>query len=520
MLEKSSKKITIAYGTETGNSKKVATDLAAKAKKQNLIVKVVSLDQYRLTDLSKELYFFTVISTQGEGEPPTAAKKFYDHIHQNDLQLNALQYSVLALGDTSYPLYCKAGEDVDNQLSNLGGNRLVPIQKCDVDFDADAEQWVDRVLNSLLDIPEQLVAAKPVETTKPAGKVVHEGIILSHINLNDRGSNKQTYHIEISADGVVYEAGDSIGIVPKNHPDYVSAIINLVSIDVNDTIQIKTESFTILDALTNKLNIANLSEKVVKRYAEITQLEIPATRFDFLDLLQQYPVKNSGQFKEVLQILNPQSPRLYTVASSPIAHTDEVHITVARDTFWVDTIKKYGVCSDFLSQITVSSTIEFFVQKNKRFKLPSTNKDIIMIGPGTGIAAFRSFLAERDANGATGRNWLFFGEQYFATDFLYQTELQNWVATGVLTKLNVAFSRDQPKKIYVQDRMLENAASLYEWLEAGASVFVCGKKDPMSADVENTLLQIIEQEGQQSTTEAKAYLELLKEQHRYHKDVY
>jgi sulfite reductase (NADPH) flavoprotein alpha-component len=252
----------------------------------------------------------------------------------------------------------------------------------------------------------------------------------------------------------------------------------------------------------------------------MTQLDIPATRFDFLDLLQQYPVKNAAQFKEVLQILNPQSPRLYTVASSPIAHTDEVHITVARDTFWVDTIKKYGVCSDFLSQIEVSSTLDFFVQKNKRFKLPSTDKDIIMIGPGTGIAAFRSFLAERDANGATGRNWLFFGEQYFATDFLYQTELQNWVATGVLTKLNVAFSRDQPKKIYVQDRMLENAEALFEWLEAGASVFVCGKKDPMSTDVENTLLQIIEQEGQQSTAEAKAYLDLLKEQHRYHKDVY
>jgi sulfite reductase (NADPH) flavoprotein alpha-component len=516
-----SKKLTIVYGTETGNSKKVATDFATKAKKQQIQTKLLSLEQYRLNDLLKEEIFVTVISTQGEGEPPAAAQKFYDHIHQNGFQLPNMRYAVLALGDTSYPLFCKAGEDVDQQLSKLGGKRIVPIQKCDVEYESEAESWFDNLLQGLNHSSSVKAFDKPITfAPKANGKTIYKGTVLSHINLNDRGSHKETWHIEIAAEALAYESGDSIGIVPKNNDEFVNEILQHSKIDPNQIVTYKTESISIIDLLVNKLNISNLNEKTVQRYAEIIKQVIPIAKTDLLELLIQYPNQNTEQFLALIQVLNPQSPRLYTVSSSPLAMGEEVHVTVARDIFWVDQKKKFGLCSDFLSRIQVDDTIEFFVQKNKRFKLPASEKDIIMIGPGTGIAAFRGFLAERDANAATGRSWLFFGEQHFASDFLYQTEIQNWASTGTLTKVSVAFSRDQAEKIYVQHRMLEFGAELYQWIQSGAYIYVCGKKDPMSNDVEQTLLQIVQQFGNKTIEDAKSYIIELKDSHRYHKDVY
>jgi len=517
-------KVTITYGTETGNSKRVATDFAARAKKAGINAKLVSLDQYRLTDLPKEEYFLTVISTQGEGEPPEAAKKFYDHIHHNGFKLDKLKYSVLALGDTSYPLFCKAGEDVDEQLLKLGGSRIADIQKCDVEFDEEANQWFANVLKKLAEnksTPAIAVAPAAAPDKKAAGKKAYAGTILSNINLNDRGSNKETYHIEIAADGVEYECGDSIGIVPENADIVVEKILSLAKgINAGKKIQYKTETLTVFDLLKYKLNISHLITNVIKRYAGIIGTDITATKMDLYDLLKAYPVKDAAQFEEVLGILNPVAPRLYTLASSPAAHSGEVHVIVAKDMFVVNEERKYGVCSAFLGRQKPDSALKFFVQKNKRFRLPAPDKDIIMIGPGTGIAPYRSFLAERDATGATGKNWLFFGEQHFASDFLYQTELQNWFETGVLTKINVAFSRDQPEKIYVQHRMWEQGAELYNWISSGAYVYLCGKKDPMSVDVEHTLVDIIEKYGEKTTEEAKEYFLQMQNEGRYCEDVY
>ena len=491
-----SNKVTITYGTETGNSKRVATDFAARAKKIGINAKLVSLDQYRLTDLPKEEYFLTVISTQGEGEPPEAAKKFYDHIHNNGFKLEKLKYSVLALGDTSYPLFCKTGEEVDEQLNRLGGSRIVDIQKCDVEFDEDASQWFERVLKKLSETGTPAVATPAPAAAaekKPAGKKSYTGTVLTNINLNDRGSNKETWHIEIAADEVEYECGDSIGIVPANPVLMVEKILSLSKgINAGKKIEYKKETYTIFDLLKYKLNISHLITNVIKRYSAIVGTEINESKMDLPDLLKAFPVKDTAQFEEVLGILNPIAPRLYTLASSPAAHSGEVHVIVAKDTFVVNEERKYGVCSAFLGAQKVNSEIKFFVQKNKRFRLPAPDKDIIMIGPGTGIAPYRSFLAERDALGATGKNWLFFGEQHFASDFLYQTELQNWFETGVLTKINLAFSRDQPEKIYVQHRMWEHGQELYNWIQSGAHIYLCGKKDPMSIDVEHTLVEIIE----------------------------
>ncbi|MFT3750808.1 MAG: flavodoxin domain-containing protein [Agriterribacter sp.] len=514
-------KISILFGTETGNSKKVATEFAAQAKKQGVNVKLTSLDQYKVNDLAKEEYTFLVISTQGDGEPPATAKKFYDHIHQQNIALDKMKFSVLALGDTSYPLFCKAGEDVDTQLSKLGAKRVVPLQKCDVDYATDAAAWFANVMKTLSDQGGSAAAVATASSAKPKGKKNYTGTVITNLNLNDRGSAKQTHHIEIGTeDEVHYEPGDSIGLIPHNKKETVAAIIALTGADADSTIDFRKERYSIAEALTRKINIIHLPERVVKQYAAVTQQEIPDTRIDLLDLLRIYPVKDAVQFEQVLQVMEPIAPRLYSISSSPEAHSGEVHITVARDKFIINGEEKYGLCSDFLTHLDVDASIDFYVHKNSQFKLPAADKDVIMIGPGTGIAPFRSFIAQRDAVGASGRNWLFFGDQKFTTDFLYQTEIQNWVDTSVLTRVNLAFSRDQKSKIYVQHKMLEQADELWQWIDSGAYIYICGAKAPMSTDVENTLLQIIERYSGKSIGEAIAYFDKMKEEGRYLLDVY
>ncbi len=511
-------KITIAYGTETGNAKKLATSLAAIAKKKGILSKLVALDQYRLTDLSKEEWFFTIISTQGEGEPPATAKKFYDHLHQNDLSLSKLKYGVLALGDTAYPLFCKAGEDVDQQFQRLGATRVVPLQKLDTDYQAEADEWFASLLAALQGTPAVPSPAIPV--VKKSSKQQYQGTILTCINLNAKDSNKETYHIEIGANDIRFEPGDALGVVPVNDTDIVNKILALGGVDESVVIPYKNETHSLAELVKKKVSIFYLPERVVKKYSEIVQQEIPETRMDLLDLLRIYPPNSASQFISLLQILEPITPRLYSIASSPAAHEGEVHLTVGKHNFNVNGQLRNGLCSGYLAQLKEGQAVEFYIHKNHLFKLPAADKDIVMIGPGTGIAPFRSFMAERDATGAGGRNWLFFGDQHFTTDFLYQTEWQNWLQTGVLTKMNVAFSRDQEEKIYVQHKLLQHAEELMQWLEDGAYLYVCGAKEPMSVDVEKALVQIIRKQKNYPEEQAMQYLEDLKEQGRYVKDVY
>ncbi|HMH23719.1 MAG TPA: flavodoxin domain-containing protein, partial [Puia sp.] len=469
-----------------------------------------------------------------------------DHIYQNGLKLDKLKYSVLALGDTAYPLFCKTGEDVDQQLHRSGGERIVSLQKCDTDYEAEAGSWFEEVLRRLNSgvagglgavaggtgsgagaagnfggsQAGSVLTSAPVVVRKGAGKKIYAGTVLSNVNLNDQGSGKKTHHLEISAEGLEYQPGDSVGITPENPLAMVEAIISLTGIDPVKTLTFRNEPVSIFNLLKKKLNIVYLPERVVKKYAAIVKQDIPETKIGLLDLLKIYPVTNTAQFEEVIGSLEPVAPRLYSISSSPEAHSEEVHITVAKDSFAVNGETKHGLCSEALCELLPEGELAFYVHPNGQFKLPSSDKDIIMIGPGTGIAPFRSFLAERDATGASGRNWLFFGDQHFTTDFLYQTEIQNWIQTGVLTRVNTAFSRDQQEKVYVQHRMLGQAAEFFGWLEAGASVYVCGAKEPMSVDVENAILEIIRRAGNKNETQAAGYLNELKEAGRYMKDVY
>jgi len=512
-------KLTIVFGTDTGNSKKVATNFAQRLKKNGVQVKLQGLDQYRLTDLLKEEYFLSVIATHGDGEPPAAAKKFYEYIHANSLSLTNLKYAVLALGDTAYPLFCKAGEDVDIRLKTLGATQLLPVEKCDTDFEEAANAWLENILKTLSPASGES-RTTPTPSKKTSGKKTYEGKILTNINLNGRGSGKQTHHIELAAEDVVYEPGDAFGVVPHNPIESVESILATVGASGNKKVNYRNEEYSLRDLLHKKLNIAYLPERVVSKYASIVQQEIPSIRVDLLNLVKIYPVKDAAQFEEVIDILDPITPRLYSIASSLSAHENEVHLTVVRDLFTVNNEMGYGLCSNYLANLPTDTSVDFYIHKNSEFKLPASGKDIIMIGPGTGIAPFRAFIEERNATGADGRNWLFYGDQHFESDFLYQTEIQNYLQIGALTHVDVAFSRDQAEKIYVQHKILKQGEEFFKWLEAGAHVYICGAKSPMSDDVENAVSQVIQKFGNKNAEQAQAYLNQLKEEGRFQKDVY
>ena len=520
-LEVAAKRMTILYGTETGNAKKLGNSFAASAKKKGISVKLTGLDQYRLTDLSKEEYLFVVISTQGEGEPPVAAKKFYDYIHQDSISLSNLKYAVLGLGDTSYPLFCKAAEEVDSRLNKLGAQPIIALQKCDVDYEVEAAVWLEEIFTKLSKSSTDQITKPVIIERKASTKTYYEGKITSHINLNDKQSGKETYHIEISTDDQpTYQPGDAIGIYPYNKIEVVNKIIALSGVDPSRKVSTTKFTDSVHVLLTKHLSINYLSDTIVQKYASIIGAQIPDTRIDLLDLLRIYPVKNADQFEDVLKILNPHSPRLYSVASSPNAHSNEVHVTVAKNTFEVNGERRVGLCSDFLCELKEGDSLNFYIHKNNNFKLPSADKDIIMIGPGTGVAPFRSFVAERDVTGATGRNWLFFGDRNFTTDFLYQTEWQQYKATGVLTKINLAWSRDTAMKNYVQHELKKEASELIQWIDRGAYLYLCGNKNLMSIDVEAAIIDILSEQRNISQEEAIQFLENLGEQGRYVKDVY
>ena len=502
-------KPTIIYGTETGNSKKLASQLQAVLKKNKIQSKVVDAFQYPVEKIEKEDFVIVIMSTQGEGDPPQNAIKFFDNLSNTAANLSKTRFAVLGLGDSSYPLFCKAGEVIDGQFERLGAQRVIAFQKADVDYAPVAESWFAEILK-VLQHTGTATASEPKKSTANAvsDKKTYEGIITHKVILNDRDSNKETYHIEIVSEAeIAYEPGDAIGFYPKNNPNEIAAIAAFFGAGEQSR------------ELTDK-NIRGLSKKSLDAIGRLLNVAITEDKADLLDILEKYPAQEAISWDALIALLHPIAPRLYSISSALEAHEGEVHVTVNRNTFTVDGNQKTGLCSQFLADYEKDTPISFYIHKNQNFRLPEEDKDIIMIGPGTGIAPFRSFLAHRDATGAEGKNWLIFGEQHFVSDFYYQTEIQEWLATGVLTKLDTAFSRDQKHKIYVQDRLKQQAKEFYEWLSNGAYIYVCGQKDPMSTDVENTILEIIATAENISIPEAKQILDNLETEGRYQKDVY
>ena len=513
--------ISVLYGTETGNSKKIASKLASVLKTKQHKVTLKALDQYNADNLKKESLVFIVLSTHGDGEPPSAARKFYDHLYKKQHDFSDLKYAVLALGDSSYPLFCKAGEDVDLKLKEFGATRILPIEKSDLDIYAVSDAWINNVVNNLPTASNALLP-KPQNKQAKNGKRFYRGVVKTHINLNDKGSLKETWHIEIGTDEPIYYLpGDALGIVPPNADEDVIEIIRLLGANQKQTIDYKGETISLFELFKTRLNILYLPLRIVEKYAKLIQSELPSVRLDLKNILALYPFNKDVSLEDFIAILEPITPRLYSISSSPYAHgNNEIHITVGRNKFSVNDKTKYGFCSSHFAALDDGDEVTFYINSNERFHLPAPEKDIIMIGPGTGIAPFRSFIFHRDDEGAPGRNWLFFGDQHFHSDFLYQSEMLSFFETGSLTKINTAFSRDQKEKLYVQHRMLQQSKELFKWIESGAHIYICGCKNTMAKDVEATLIEIISSEKNINTEEAATYLNELEEEGRYAKDVY
>lgn len=497
----------IIYGTETGNSKKVASNLLAAFKKNKIQAKAVDVFQYDINKLEKESLVLFVMSTQGEGEFPQNAIPFYEKLKASNANLNKVSFAVLGLGDSSYPLFSNAGILLDEALAEKGAKRLLPLVKADVDFAETVAIWESDLQKAFQNLGSNVTnEIKPTTATVSSNKKNYIGKISHKVVLNDIGSNKETYHIEIESDEEIsYEPGDALGVFPKNKEAEIQAIATYFG----------EENYSIL---ADK-NIRGLSKKSLEAFSKLFEIEIIEEKANLLDIIQKYQPKKV-KLEEVIALLLPISPRLYSISSSSEAHDGQVHLTVSLNKFKVNDEIKSGLASEFLAEFPLEEPLEFYIHKNQNFRLPKEETDIIMIGPGTGIAPFRSFLAERDVTGAEGKNWLFFGEQHFVLDFYYQTEIQEWLTTDVLTKLDTAFSRDQERKIYVQDRIREKAKEFNNWLENGASIYVCGQKKPMSQDVENAIVAVISKERNISESEAQQILEELENQGKYQKDVY
>ncbi|MEN2452608.1 assimilatory sulfite reductase (NADPH) flavoprotein subunit [Bacillus sp. JR_15] len=544
-----SKEVTILFGSQTGNAQGLAENAAKTLTERGFQVTVSSMSDFKPNQLKKLKNLLIVVSTHGEGDPPDNALSFHEFLHgRRAPKLDDLRYSVLALGDTSYEFFCQTGKEFDQRLGELGGTRLHPRVDCDLDYDEPAAAWLDGVISSLNEGQEQGASAAPAQTAAPqaAGGVTvysrknpFRAEVLENLNLNGRGSNKETRHLELSLEGsgLTYEPGDALGIFPENDPELVDMLLKELKWDPNAAVAVdQGENLSLKEALTSYYEITVLTKKFIQQAAEIIEneklrelaapenadlLKAYIAGRDLIDFVRDFgPIAAAPQ--EFVSILRKIPPRLYSIASSFAANPDEVHLTIGAVRYNAHGRDRKGVCSVLCAErLQPGDTLPVFIQPNKNFKLPENPETpIIMVGPGTGVAPFRSFMQEREETGASGKSWMFFGDQHFVTDFLYQTEWQKWLSEGVLTKMDVAFSRDTEEKVYVQHRMLEHSKELFEWLEEGAAFYVCGDKNNMAKDVQNALLEIIEKEGGKSREEAEAYLAEMKKQKRYQRDVY
>ncbi|KAA6453239.1 assimilatory sulfite reductase (NADPH) flavoprotein subunit [Bacillus swezeyi] len=543
-----SKEVTILYGSQTGNAQGVAENAGKSLEGRGFQVTVSSMSDFKPNQLKKLKNLLIVVSTHGEGEPPDNALSFHEFLHgRRAPKLDDLRFSVLALGDSSYEFFCQTGKEFDQRLAELGGTRLYQRVDCDLDYDEPAAEWLEGVFGGLSEAEGQAESTAPAQTAAPqAGETVYSrknpfrAEVLENLNLNGRGSNKETRHLELllEGSGLTYEPGDALGIYPENDPALVDMLFEELKWNPNETVTVdkQGESLPLKEALTSYFEITTLTKKFIQQAAELLEneklRELVASEHadklkayidgrDLLDFVRDFgPISTTPQ--EFVSILRKMPPRLYSIASSLTANPDEVHLTIGAVRYNTHGRDRKGVCSILCAErLQPGDTLPVFIQPNKNFKLPEhPETPIIMVGPGTGVAPFRSFMQEREETGAGGKSWMFFGDQHFVTDFLYQTEWQKWLNDGVLTKMDVAFSRDTEEKVYVQHRMLEHSRELFEWLQEGAVFYICGDKNNMAKDVHSALLDIIEKEGGMSREEAEAYLAEMKKQKRYQRDVY
>lgn len=551
--------LTILFGSQTGTAEGLAKRVAKEAGKRGFAATVVDMAQTDASKLATEKNVLVITSTYGDGEPPDNAKALHTQLSRSagvppasssgaggtPALLSTLRFSVCSLGDTNYTQFCKCGADFDVFLEKLGATRVYPRVDCDLEYEEKFSGWLNAALGALsADTagggalrPDSIAATSPEPGHKaPPTSGSHysrqnpfPALLLTSRNLNAAGSAKQVNHVEfdLADSGLVYEAGDALGVLPQNCPQLVADVLAALGCDGEEAVPAPNGSTTSLrHALTELYDLGKPSPDLLAVFAPAAvgrSFEPPlAAPLHVIDLLlARADLKPAPT--DFVRALKKLQPRLYSISSSPRAHAGQVHLTVGAVRYDHAGRSRKGVCSTFLAERAVAgeSRVGIFVHSNKAFRPPANPAaPAIMVGPGTGIAPFRAFLHERRAAGATGKNWLFFGDQRAATDYLYRDELASLMHGGTLTRLDTAFSRDQPEKIYVQHRMLEHAAELYAWLEAGAHFYVCGDASRMARDVDAALHTVVERAGGKTPEQAAAYVQALKTGKRYARDVY
>ena len=567
------REVTVLFGSQTGNAQHLAADLKKRLEEKDFKVTLSDMSDFRTNNLKKVKQLLIVVSTYGEGDPPDKAVLFHEFVlGKRAPRLEGMRFSVLSLGDQLYDHFCKTGKDFDERLEQLGATRIHARTDCDVDFDEPAQAWMNGVLDALSgssaaetvmtpdtsdasDAGDRFATAAPTEllsSVSAAGTATAAATIaapvftrtnpftaevLENINLNGRGSDKETRHLKLALDGsgLSFEPGDSLGIYPHNDPQLVEDVIRHMGWNPDELVPAGKQEVPLREALTRHYEITLLSKQLLKQTSAFSKdglqdlvqsgasdkLKAYTRGRDLLDLVRDFSIKDVPA-REFVPMLRKLPARLYSIASSHRANEGEVDLCIAALRYEAHNRERLGTCSVHCAErIDPGDSLQVFTHSNPNFRLPSDpDTPVIMVGPGTGIAPFRAFIEEREEIGAGGKTWLFFGDRRFRTDFLYQVEWLRWLKLGVLTRLDVAFSRDQGAKVYVQHRMAEKSREIYDWLQEGAHFYVCGSVSPMAADVHASLLTIIQNEGGKTAEEAAAYVKSLREQGRYQRDVY
>ncbi|WP_162518196.1 assimilatory sulfite reductase (NADPH) flavoprotein subunit [Aeromonas allosaccharophila] len=533
--------LTILYGSQTGNAKGVASAIKAQAEARGLPVTLASMADYKPKQLKKESHLLVVVSTYGEGEPPESAVDLFEQLKKGKLgKLDGLKFAVLGLGDSSYEFFCQTGKDFDNFLATAGAERIYELASLDVDYQDAAKAWSQQALNAITATLSTGAAsssvASAVQQAVGHSQYSKENPFPARLSVNQkitgRDSTKDIRHIEINlADsGLTYQPGDALGVWFDNDAELVGEVLALTGLSGDEA----TAHGTLRAALIGHFELTRLHGGFITGLADISdnaalkdlagdkaQVNALVASAQVVDVLKRFPTALTAE--QLVGLLRPLTPRLYSIASAQSEMEEEVHLTVGVVRYpQEDGTVRSGAASSYLAdRLIEDGEVRVFVEHNDNFRLPQNpDTPVIMVGPGTGIAPFRAFMQEREAQGAEGKNWLFFGNPHFTQDFLYQVEWQRYMKSGLLSKISLAFSRDQANKIYVQDRLREAGQELYQWLEAGAHFYVCGDANKMAKDVQEALLDVIAEHGHKSREEAEEYLSELRRAKRYQRDVY
>ena len=538
--------LTIISASHTGNGRKISDKLLAAVQALGMQARVVKAGDYQPREIAKEKLLYVIISTHGDGDPPDEARGLYEFLGTKRApQLPELQYSVLALGDTSYPKFCEAGRVVDERLAKLGAKRLLPRVDCDVDFEKLAQTWADDALARVREIKDKLapaaqVAAGVATAAAPVAAVVEltranpaTAEVLANQRIVGRAALREVRHVELAFPGLgnMYKAGDAIGIVHRNPEPAIDAVLKATKLDAAATVTHDGKTHTLLEWLRDERELTRIARPLLVQIAQHANVDISellantqamaklTATCQVSDILGTYPADWTPE--ALVNVLRPVTGRVYSIASSPAAVGDEAHLTVA--VVGSDTDRKLlaGAASHFVVHTPVDSNVQVWIERNDRFRVPADgSRDIIMVGPGTGVAPFRGFVQEREAAGATGKNWLFFGGRSLYHDFLYQIEWQQALKRKSLHRVDVAFSRDQAEKIYVQHRIRQAGPELFAWLSNGAYFYVCGDASAMAPDVNTALLDVVREQGNMDADDAQSWLADLTADGRYLRDVY